>query len=175
MADACALWTRDALLRDGGKTRQPGRLAGQAVIIAAGKLERCLELLLIISRGRFMAGASVSARCMFKRWERPASTEETPVVIKPDMEKYVRVLARSPAVDGKNSTPLVQLISIDEGVLDPCRQHEKLHTRDTPPAHWRRFAARVKQNRLKVCLWAVLLQVSRQGRLRSRQAAGFFV
>lgn len=63
------------------------------------------------------------------------------VVVKPDMEKYVRV-GRQVRQMMEELTPLVQPISIDEAFLDLAGT-ERLH-KDTPARTLARFAARVE-------------------------------
>jgi DNA polymerase-4 len=67
----------------------------------------------------------------------------------------------------------VQPISIDEAFLDLAGT-ERLH-KDTPARTLARFAARVEAEiGITLSVGSVLLQVSRQGRFRSRQAARLF-
>ena len=79
-----------------------------------------------------------SAMPMFKALE--ACPEA--VVIKPDMEKYVRV-GREVRSLMQELTPLVQPVSIDEAFLD-LTGTERLH-RDTPARTLARFALRVER------------------------------
>lgn len=78
-----------------------------------------------------------SAMPMFKALEACPDA----VVIKPDMEKYVRV-GREVRLMMEELTPLVQPISIDEAFLDLAGT-ERLH-KDTPARTLARFAARVE-------------------------------
>jgi len=79
-----------------------------------------------------------SAMPMFKALE--ACPEA--VVIKPDMEKYVRV-GRQVRQMMQDLTPLVQPLSIDEAFLD-LSGTERLH-RDTPARTLARFAGRIER------------------------------
>ncbi|MDW9521999.1 DNA polymerase IV [Sinorhizobium meliloti] len=114
--------------------RDNPELADKPVIIGGGKRG-------VVSTACYIARIHGvrSAMPMFKALEacRPQA-----VVIKPDMEKYVRV-GREVRAMMQELTPLVQPLSIDEAFLD-LSGTERLH-HDPPARTLARFAKRVEQ------------------------------
>jgi DNA polymerase-4 len=109
-----------------------------------------------------------SAMPMFKALEACPQA----VVIKPDMEKYVRV-GRQVREMMQALTPLVEPISIDEAFLD-LSGTERLHGDAAGRSAGAVCAAGRGRDRHHRVGRPVLLQVPRQGRVRPRQAARLF-
>ena len=138
-------------------------LRDKPVIIGGGKRG-------VVSTACYVArihGVS-SAMPMFKALEACPHA----VVIKPDMEKYVRV-GREIRQMMRDLTPLVEPLSIDEAFLD-LSGTERLH-HDPPARVMAQFSQPCQNGDRHFHLGRhFLLQVPRQDRLRLRKAARFF-
>ena len=92
------------------------------------------------------------------------------VVIRPNMAKY-REVGRAVRAEMRALTPLVEPVSIDEAFLDLVR-HRARCTGAAPAQSLAALARRVEATLgITAVDWAQRQQISRQDRLRSRQAA----